>query len=331
MKRSELLEVLTILKPCIKKNTLIPILSDISFKTDTVEVFNGVQGMKVEFNSGLECAVDGTNLFKIISSFSGDEVSLSMGDDSLKIKCGKSVYNMATNKPSNYFPDDEGIAYKNLPSDFLEGVKKCLNFASKDMTKVDRYGVTVNKDTLYSTDGASLSKFSLEDDSGIEHILPEPFLKIVKSLGDEELLIGSNSHSVFITSNKCKVFTMINDIKLLDYENVLNKYNINELIFSKITEELREVVSRLSTILISSNEVTINSDENLLIKCTTPNVNITESIDFNLGNKFVSKFEISLVQKMIENSFEIASIVLDENVILFGKDENFLCLVVSIL
>ncbi len=331
MKRSELLEVLTILKPCIKKNTLIPVLSNISFKTDTVEVFNGVQGMKLDFNSGLECAIDGTDLFKIISSFSKDEVSITHENNLLKIKCGKSVYNMATDSPSNYFPNDEEITYKNLSTDFLEGVKKCLNFASKDITKIDRCGVTVSKNNLYSTDDASLSKFSLEDDSGIEHILPEQFIKLIKSLGNEELLIGNSKHSVFVMSNKCKIFTMVNDIKLLDYENVLNRYNINELIFSKITEEFRESISRITTVLDSSNEITISSGENLLIECATPNVDIKETIDFNIGNIFISKFEVSSIKKLIENSFEIASIILEGNVILVGKDEGFLCLIASLL
>jgi hypothetical protein len=332
MKRNDLLEVLTVLKPCIKKNTVIPSLSNVSFKNDTVEVFNGIQGMKVEFISGLECAVDGTDLFKIISSFTGEEVSLSVGDDLLKIKCGKSVYKMNVDKPSNYFPNDEGIVYKNIPPDFLEGVKKCLNFASKDITKEDRYGVTVSNDTLYSTNGIGIAKFSLENDIGIKHILPESFLKIIKSLGDEDLLIGSSKDAIFVLSNKCRIFTMINEIELLNYENVLNNYDISNLSFSKITDELREVVSRIETVSSnSSKEVTFHSDECLLVECTTPNIVIKETVDFNLGNKFTSKFEISLLQKMIENSFELASIILDEDVVIVGRDEDFLCLVTNIL
>ncbi len=332
MNRKELLEALTALKPCIKKNNIIPTLSNVSFSETSIEVFNGIQGIKVDFDSGINCSVDGTDLLKIISSLTGEEIHLNQEESSLKIVCGKAVYTINAIKPSYYFPPDDEINYSELPESFIEGLKKCSMFSSKSITPENRYGVTVKDNVLYSTNGIGIAKFTLEQSTGLKHIFSEPFIRIISSMKGDDFMVGRNDKAIFILGQTCRVFSMLNEVNLLDYEKVLKKYNIDNLIFTQITDELKETIKRMSSIFHNTNELIITSNDNgLSLYQETTNLSSVEIIDFRLDNDFSSKFDIDLVLKLIENNNEIATVIIDKDIILIGKSKEFLCIVVNIL
>ena len=102
MLKSELINALSFNKRCLSKSTLIPIFSHFCFTPTTISSFNGVQGIVVDFETGLNCAVPGEIFNALIQNSNSEDLQISYSGNKVIIKDGKSVSKLETLPADNF-------------------------------------------------------------------------------------------------------------------------------------------------------------------------------------------------------------------------------------
>jgi hypothetical protein len=203
MNREELVTALKKCRPALASNDLIPVLSHYCFDKDRVFAYNDVMCIAVEVPVGIRCALPGDPLYRIIESFSSEEVFLEQQKTDVLVrgKTKKSKVVMPFLPPPTYLyrdPLDSNIKQEmDLTEEFVNGLQFCLDSVPDNALLPYQMGVTLAKDGfMYASDGTTVAY--AEASMGIERaiILPAAFCKQVVSLFTEEdagvLFLGSD-------------------------------------------------------------------------------------------------------------------------------------------
>lgn len=329
IKKGELLDALNVIKPFVKKNTVVPSLSNIYFRDTYIEAFNGTQGIRTNFYSGIECGVSGLPLHKIISSIQEEEIFLFIEDDDiLTIKTEKSSYGFVTDKIQSFFPDDSGVEYGGIPTFFTEGLNKCLHFSEKDATLEDTHGVAICGNVLFSASGNGVSKFCMEDDIKMNHIVQNKMIKIMSSYKGD-IQIGNNDKAFFIKTKDFDAFTIFPDVELLDYESIISQFYDDGINFVQIPFEVTSSIINIGSIAKKSQVKVSLRDKILCVSFSGDGVSIVDKVSIDLSGEFSTNFDATLLSNIIALSDELAVVISDETVVLVGRSfsKNFICLV----
>ena len=158
-------------------------------------------------DTGLKCDVNFRILRGVLEAAEGEDVSLGVDKDALKISCGGSQGKVSLS-PS--FGEDiiKGLdkhfglqGFRSVGDKLVEGLKFCLPAVSSDETRLAITGILMRSDGyLIATDGFRLARFSVgKDATGADVILPASLAK--KFIGQDGELgwyHDSGSRAVFL-------------------------------------------------------------------------------------------------------------------------------------
>lgn len=348
MNRKDLSDALSKVNTCVVENKVIPIFSHISFRNDTIQSFNGAQGVSVHFNHGLDFTIKSDILTKLVNSYTATDIDLSSKTDKAVLKCGKSHNNIAVLNNSEFIsPFDVDIKDKvKIPftEELYGGIKKCYTSISKNVIKETQNGITLRtvgkKVFLYSTDGNRISKYEtgIPLKSKVDVLLPEKFCKILLSLyekDDDNYLVIAESFMLARFPNNCRVFSNYNtELKLYDFESVMKKYDIENAVFQKLPDEFTDAIKRSMIILENEKEkvLTFQIDEdtvNLISGSSLSDMDEEVIFTYKIG-KMSFNIDAELLNESIKEIKEVAFKQVDKDYLVVGKDKNYIVMIGNI-
>lgn len=227
-----------------------------------------ISSFNAEVESEGSVTVNGKTLFKLVSTLSGNEVSLEKKDNQLHLKCRRSEFELNTARDDDFpeisFPDDS--TFKSFePVVMSELIDKTLYSVSTDDTKPHLMGVFfVCSDKIarcVSTDGhrLSLCEYAYDGDFSVPQgiILPKKGAAEIKQLADsglqtmelsyipEKKILGARMGGTTLT-------VKIVDSKYPPYEAVIPKYDSNQMVIPR--ESFLQAVKRISVLSEQKNE-----------------------------------------------------------------------------
>lgn len=176
MKTNELKKCLELVKPGLASKELIEQSTCFIFDTGRVYTYNDLLSVSCPVSGidDLSCAVQATELYKLIAKLTKEDTSLSIQNNNLMIKSGKISAGLAINASLKLPIDDipsQG-KWKKLPQDFCTAVKLCSEFCSDDMSAPIFACVHVRRDgKVESSDRYRICQTSLENELQIESFL----------------------------------------------------------------------------------------------------------------------------------------------------------------
>jgi hypothetical protein len=347
MDRKAFLDKLNLVKPCIGNNKLIPVLSYVLLKEDVISSYNGQEGIKSNFNHGLDCCVDGLLLINILSSYDTDTVDITQTGDSLIISSGLSKITIPVINSSSFigpYITSLSTLFKTvITKEFIEGLSKCLLTSGKEKFKESELGVTIktgnNEIKLYSTDGLRVSKFTMKNTScqDFEGLLPPFFCSQVISRFNEE---GAGeiefSESIYIGSfPETVVFTQTKPIPLLDFEGrIFSKYQVDINTLYDRPVSLVPIIDRIKIVLDDAKSKAVkwftDNNHSIVIEASANNSlkeliefkeNTLEPLDFNIDSALLD------ILKVVN---KIGFYKVNDKIVIVGYESGFLTLIASI-
>lgn len=343
--KKELVEILNIAKSCIQNTGFIKIFENFCFSKNTVKSTNGIQSMelKIPFDFPVEGCIKADTLIKLINSYSNETIKVNIEKE--RIKINTATFNMLPTSEFTYKGDynieeDQTI---DITDDIINNIEFCLPCITNNILDQQNGLSVFIKDNVLnfgSTNGIMVSfvNSKIESELDINLIIPKEFCSLLikfYKLGKINKLYISNNLVAGI-GEEITIDSKINtNVKLLDYEKVINKYKTeNNSILHTSTDELISILDR--AILLGDKEkvstISIDSD-NLIIETETPSILIKDSIQFeNLKDEeFKFKTNINYFKNVIASTNEYYFNVEGENdVVTIGKSKNRIILLASI-
>jgi len=193
MKRDELALALKLAQPCITVAEYTPILVHYCFDKTSLFTYDAVSAITVNFKTGLQCALRGETLLKLVE-LAGDDIELAMGEQCVEFKSGRRE---AIELP--YLAKSDFL-WKGMPSvvghefefnaDLLQGWRMCAATVAKDARQLEWTALAFRlgaKPVLASHDGSATTRYTLTSALGKK----EQLVLIPKSVVDQVLWIES--------------------------------------------------------------------------------------------------------------------------------------------
>lgn len=166
MKTSELKKMVALLKPAIKNNDIAEFGQFVFFTKDMMFVYNGAVAVIVKQENDGEFAVPAEEFVKFVDKLKADTTTIEIGD-TIVIKSGRSKAEFTLNDTILQKAKNLGVlsneTYKKLPSDFLEALKLCQYSVSADNIYRNLSFVSIDGDTMASTDNYRISEFVMSE------------------------------------------------------------------------------------------------------------------------------------------------------------------------
>ncbi len=164
IKRTELLEVLSDVKPALASKDIIEQTDCIIFTEGKVCSYNDEISISRPLDLGLQGAVRADELFSFLSKSKEDEIDVYIEEGQLRIREKKGGKAWVVVQEEITIPFDEmGTPdnWKKTPDNFIEAVKSCIFSASTDMTKPVLTCLLLNNSYVLSCDNFRLTKYNL--------------------------------------------------------------------------------------------------------------------------------------------------------------------------
>lgn len=208
--RETFIETLTRVKPALGKGASVLALSHVFFDKKSLYTFDGGFGIKLDVETELECGVPGTTLLGLLNTSVLEKAKLEQRSNVLQVGLGKSVSKLAALPFEDRvwrYPAKLPCGAKSVKLDeiFMEGLRKVLFVKASPPTRVEHYGVTVQKVkndlVLYTTDSATMASVRIPNvgkDAAFDKVLlPREF--------SEQLLSQSPSGATLYVLADCLI------------------------------------------------------------------------------------------------------------------------------
>jgi hypothetical protein len=183
-KRATWLEVLSAVQPGLAKKEIIEEASHFVFTGTRVMTFNDDVAVSYPFKTKLKCSIEAESLYGTLKVNQNDELVIDMklkrGGEGATItfKGERGEGELAAKKDSKLLAHidliglDKVKSWKNLPKDFMEGLRLCSFSASRDMGKDWMTCIIIEGKQMYSTDDYRVSSYTLASKLGGPLYLP---------------------------------------------------------------------------------------------------------------------------------------------------------------
>jgi DNA polymerase III sliding clamp (beta) subunit (PCNA family) len=289
-------DILGLMKPCLATKDYTPILKNFYFKDGEVVAFDGVQAAAARLDLGISGGITGNIFLKLIDSLPVGNVILKQKEDTIIVKSGTSRTKLPITSIDEFIYEPvtnlkEAINF-DITDDFVAGIKHCLISAGDSIITPGLNGVTLrntpNSLYLYSTDGMSISRYSLKSSihkSKYECVIPGSFCmafidwwEYFKEKGGKIFFGKGYIQAVF---DSAYLFTKVReDIKPLDFEEEIGRVYEAKVPYILIPEDLTAILDR-SSLFVPGEEgfVTVNiNKKGLLITAKSGYGKIKEKI-----------------------------------------------------
>ena len=346
MDRKELLGSLKTAKACLSTQDIVPILSHFCFDGKHITAFNGTQGIVLDFESDLKCALPGELLVKLLNSYSAKDLSFTPEDNNVLIKAGKSKVNLAALPEEDFLfeiPNTKKLPSFEITDDFLNGIKKCLFSVGKNVLQRNQFGVTLTEDEngakLYSTDNHRISRYELAEATGTENnlLLPEAFcsmlINIGKDAGSGEFFIGSD-FVVAIFDGVMVYSKLMVDVDYLDFEGAINASIDGYPEYQEPPKGLEAAFNRCLLFATKDQDPIVrlvSDDETLVITSESGLGNVDEEVDFyeyldSVNGRFDVRLLLDALAVLDKVNISVAS---DGTHTFVGESDSFFHLILS--
>jgi len=261
MKANILLTELSRIAPLATQNKVVPITSCVklefshdSAKASTTDLQSYVsvvinEATKLEATICVDCV----QLINILKGFGELEIDITIKDNQLTIKSGKSEYKLpildANDFPTQLTPAEETTE---IESDLLkDAINSTLFATSKDDLRPAMCGIYFDRDKVVATDAHRLVRFEAEQDLNINAILPHNACSFLSRVINSVVEVSTSNTTLFAKWDNYTFSTRLVDERYPDYNAVIPTSHTSKIIVE--TKHLIEVVSRL---LLTSNKQT---------------------------------------------------------------------------
>lgn len=180
MKKSELLNALTQVKPGLAKNDLIEGANNFIFTKSSIITYNDTIQVQVEFKSGIEGTAPSQELYNLLSKIPDDEIEIENNKSYIVIKGNKKkakfIISEIPEVLREYFVDSKKLkSWSGLPKDFSECLKFCLFSSIKDIldsSKAVLSCLNINRDTVESSDNNRATTKKMNDKVNENLLIP---------------------------------------------------------------------------------------------------------------------------------------------------------------
>ena len=276
---SDLLKALSHIHGIVEVRHTLPILSNIILKAKDNELTLSSTNLdiycadkiKSEVLTAGEISVSAVTFFEIVKRLPpGSEVVMTMeeGENEIKLKCGRSKFNLSTLKTDD-FPiisdNDLSINFVLSADELIRILDKTKFAVSNEETRYYLNGIFLHKADRNSlqflravaTDGHRLAQYDIplpqgaEDISGI--IIPKKTIFELRKVLDDangDVSISLNENKIKFTFNDLKIISKVIDGTFPDYTKVIPQNNNKN--FKTNNNELKNAIDRVSA--VAANE-----------------------------------------------------------------------------
>jgi len=279
VKAGDLLSVLKKAKPALSYNDIVPVLSHFCFDRNRVFAYDDISAIEVELDhdSGMECAVPGDALFKVLSSISPDKpVKIVSGSGNIKLSYGRSKLELFTLPRDSFLYDPMEVTGFDLMGrldgaaarGFIDVLQSVMFSVGTNAASQFELGVNVRFTKkgpmqMLSTDGVSISRTAFGDPMrpGFEGdiLLPAFFCNYLLGgtldTDSKELSVEFNDGSVAALDSSAKVFSRIPftpDVERINKAIDSHFVGADDLLAVPNREDLSEILNRC--IVVSSDD-----------------------------------------------------------------------------
>lgn len=335
IKRTQLLNVLNMVRPAVAVKDYIPILTHIMFDGVSATAYNDIQAINMDCEVETQGCLPADLLIKALGSLSVDTVTLTGQDGHVLLTAGKSKIKLPV-MPSEDFPD---VLNDQLPmvgtvtvtKDFLEGIRQCLTAVGTDSTYPACMGVTFDPTSaaLYSTDNVTISRFLLDaaDSFQLKNtvILPTFFcqqLLILSKLSDY-IEIGIYTGALIARFETIAVLftkTLV-DVSPMKFEEAISRFvDVDRLKTFKIPDEFEQSFER--ALMIQQSEVnkttTVTVENKKITLESTSKIGDSEDTMPYAGEDIQFHIDPTLVKRISPN---VSKISMARKVLVFTNDD----------
>lgn len=285
----EFSNALMTLKAGLGSKELIPILGHYCFEDTSITTFNNVLCITIELKTGINGGLVADKLLNWTKSLPPTS-TITIKSDSTKaeFKAGKSSLTLPLVNPEDFIHEDKSFDddKKSLTDELLTGLEVCLRGVSKDDQLMG--AVFVDGENLFSTDGMSITNYSLESPFDIKLAVPADFCKVLLDVAngqDFSVVLKDNIIAAQKNDSSIKLWSKIpttvidNNLNFLDeIDKAIN--SIEEYI--PIPEGLSAAIDRFVNVC-SGDEIARTAvqlkvaDDNLSLSLNG-NINLEDSI-----------------------------------------------------
>lgn len=239
MNRIELLNKLSLVKPSLASNDLIPVLTCLWFKGNEILAYNDKISISTKCKTEFIGAIPGNTILGLLKSSRAKDVEfVQENEDTLLVKAASSRMRLGVLAIGEIFEMPKATN-KVLSVDmkpFLAGIKDCLRSVSEDTSRPDHLGVTlIPHDVgilLFSTNGNTVSNAFVDkntDKNGVDLkdriILSTDFCKQMLALADDKSRLEINDGYALFSTQEATLFgKLIESEKPLEFEQLMDKH-----------------------------------------------------------------------------------------------------------
>ena len=276
---SDLLKALSHIHGIVEVRHTLPILSNIILKAKDNELTLSSTNLdiycadkiKAEVSIAGEISVSAVTFFEIVKRLpSGSDVMMTMeeGENEIKLKCGRSKFNLSTLKTDDFpiISDNDLSTNFVLSADELIRIIDKTKFAvSNEETRYYLNGIFLHKADRNSiqflravaTDGHRLAQYDIPLPQGAEEItgiiIPKKTIFELRKVLDDangDVSISLNENKIKFTFNDLKIISKVIDGTFPDYTKVIPQNNNKN--FQTNNNELKNAIDRVSA--VAANE-----------------------------------------------------------------------------
>lgn len=295
VEKEKVKSILDIVQGIIEKRTTMPILNTILIEAEDKVLIKATNLEKsiVSFldseiiEKGSTC-IPARKLYEIIKSLSEEKIELSLENNYLKIRSGKSLFKIFTQSPDD-FPKIKTLELSKKTilnkDDLQKSIEKIEYAVYPDESRLSLNGIYIHtndgKLRFVASDGYRLSYNEIDyDGENIDVLIPKKAIndvkKICKDSKSDKINLSIESNMASLETENIIFITRLNEAKFPNYKDVIPNNNMKAYI------NKNDIVNSIEKLLTIADEMTksivLNVNENS-IKMNTTNNEVGEAED----------------------------------------------------
>lgn len=302
MKKTQLTKVI---KAVVNKNTVMPILENVVFDNDRIEVSDLENFVSIPYQSGIKACVNASKFLTCIDMMDNPTFDFD-GIKKVTISEGKKKVGLVSDKVKDFpifdfskpYYQDENINEIHevgfLDVKAMSYIETALKFTSNDDLRPAMTGIYIN-DEIVGTDAHRLFHAKIEP-FAVPFILPGKTAKILLTIGGEWQVFANQYQAIFINEDLVSVSCRVIDAKFPNYKVVIPTDEGNMEWKQDIKELRSEIKSALKFANTSTNQVTFSLNGKAIIS--------SQDVDF--AYEYSSELENFKLNKIHKEDLTIA-------------------------
>lgn len=241
MNRSELIKTLNVVKPAIATKDFIPSFTCYCFTSSQVQAFNNVIAIRTPLKTDFTGLVNGKLLAGLLNASTSEKAELKANKTNLELKMGRTNAKCPLISIDEFlfeWPDlDEEAESYSTNKEFFVALEKAMVSTVSDNTLPNFMGVLLEageeKDILWSTNNASITKVEIDSTFGVSFKCPLPaeFCEVLLSHMSKDnypLICFDDNYVCAIFEDNTEIIGKIFNDEIPDYEQVTSMVLNNE-------------------------------------------------------------------------------------------------------